>query len=250
MIISLFCKNIVAAWLNLSKSLIPWSLAVAAHNREHTACNRSAPTCCCVDRSYKANFFSHGKKSSHVLLAFFACFSSTVTILVFNLNADNRAIVLDKIALCLFISLFIKSSYMLKVSGSISSFFIAIIFGILKKPVRETSVSCFSMSPWADSEDSIKPTLFYSLKEIPKAPVSCKIEFVLHFLVVNPYNIKGNDIHASRLHFAKFFFPVLLGISAKVHFSHNREPSLPINQDADIIKAKLGIFRNLHNILL
>jgi hypothetical protein len=56
--------------------------------------------------------------------------------------------------------------------------------------------------------------------ELAQVAVASPVELTLHFFVVDPDNVRGNDLHARSLHLEELFFPVLVWVAGEVELTH------------------------------
>ena len=120
-IVSNMAKYIVGVWLNLSNSLIPWRLAVTAHNRKKTACHSAAPTSCRIKWQIKTNLSCHSGECTHMLFALLTSITADMTILIFDLGSDYWATILTQIPFYLLVNLLPIASHIGKISRIIAS---------------------------------------------------------------------------------------------------------------------------------
>ena len=157
-VISLMGKCIVSARLNFLSTLIPGSIAVAAHYRKHASSPGSAPASGRIKGKLKACVDGDFLKATHVSLSpLLFVETAAVTVLVLHLNTDywlfcRRSIFWIRYEVAyLLINLFVPFFYGRKIFLVICPDLIV----FLQKPVRETSVTGFCMNPGTDSQKEL-----------------------------------------------------------------------------------------------
>src|SRR5271163_4862273 len=73
---------------------------------------------------------------------------------------------------------------------------------------------------------------------MPEISLAGPIELAFDFLVMNPEDVCGDDLHTSSLHFQDFFFPVRFGVAGKVELAHHGQPRLGILNDVAAVDGK------------
>ena len=87
------------------------------------------------------------------------------------------------------------------------------------------------MSKGAETNESVKVVLRAKLNEMPEIAAAAPIELALDFFVVNPKNIRGDDLDPTGFHLQKFVFPFRFGIAREMKLTHYREPRFPIQRE-------------------
>src|ERR1017187_7357610 len=61
--------------------------------------------------------------------------------------------------------------------------------------------------------------------------------------MMNPENVGGHDLNATRLHLEQFFAPLILRIACEMEFAHDGRPWFSVEQQAAVIQRQRGAVR-------
>ena len=223
-IISFFRKQIIPRGLDFRQPLIPGSLAVASHNREHSACHSASPAGCRVNRDLKPGLPGKLLQRTHVCFPFLSGSSAHMAILVLNLYHRNRSVVGQQKSPGLFCDFPVKFPNKTKIFRIIGPCHQLSFFLLFHQPVRKSSVSNLSMCPRSDSQNAVKAAILDGLKKPPKITVSRKIPFSFYLFVMNPDGIGRHQVNSAGFHLIQLFLPSFAGNPAVMNLSHQRKP--------------------------
>ena len=92
---------------------------------------------------------------------------------------------------------------------------------LLHQPVREASVSALSMGPRTDAEPYLHSHFPTAVKKGFQVPPFGKIPFSFRFLMMDPEDISGCDLHSAQFHILQGRSPLLFRIAGEMEFSHD-----------------------------
>ena len=228
-------KYEIGAGGHLFHMLRPGSVNIAAQNGKgfpvHHVC--AAPSRRRIIGYVKARFQRQLFQGTHMRHSLFPVGrAAAVAVFIFQLDADDGAAILTHHSFRLLAHLLIESFHQFQIGGIIGSHLHGLI---LYHPVRETSISAFSMCPGPDAQPHRHIRFFADLQEASQVPAAGEIPFALPLFMVNPKHVGGDDVHASGLHFQKLLLPVLRLVSGKMKFSHHRKEALSVFQKAQVV---------------
>ena len=158
---------------------------------------------------------------------------SHMSIFIFQLNTNNRTAILEHQSLQLLPKLVEILFNCLKISFVICSWFIILC---TLYPVREASIPHLSMNPGTNPKEHLQTHLPTELNKSSDIPSARKIPFIFFLFMMNPEKIGSHNIYSTGFHLSKLFFPGIVFPSGIMEFSHRRQDSFMIIQQASAVR--------------
>src|SRR5580692_11067282 len=207
----------------------PKSIGVATEYREYVATwdDCIVPSGDGIERSVQAGVACKFTKLENVIGAFSR---TTRTIFIFDLNANDRAAILPEQAVNLLSDFGIKAAN----RGQVNR----IVFTrerFLEHPIRKAAVPCLAVIPRPNANPDIEAILAAELNKMAQVALSGPVEFSLGLLVVNPENVRRDDLDSSGFDLLNFDFPIRGRVTRVVELSHYWKPGFSISCEEAVV---------------
>jgi len=93
------------------------------------------------------------------------------------------------------------------------------------------------MCPWPDSGIKIHMMLGAELRKSTKIAVASPVELAFDLFVMNPYNVRRDNVDPRSPHFENLIFPFVGWNSGEMEFAHHGKPGLSIEGEIALIQA-------------
>ena len=178
---------------------------------------RAAPAGDCKEGCIHTSFQGQPFEFSDVR---FARPRSVLQVFVLELDAKDRPAVFPEQSLQLLADLSEIAADVSEVTRVIGPEFGA----LLNEPVRKSAIAALAMGPGSNAHERVQPMRAAKFDEVAKIAPSRPIKLALDLFLVNPEDVRGDNLNSARLHFHKLVFPALLRITRKMELAHDRKP--------------------------
>ena len=218
--------------LDLRQAAVPWRVAIAAHHGHQPVRHRSSPTGRGIIRYFKPRSLHRLQQMLHVRFRLGSAESSGMTVFVLDLHADHRTALRGREFRCLLPDSFDPSVRVPQISGIVAAQPESLCLRFADEPVRQTAISRLSMRPRSDPQETVQPVFFHQCQELPQIAVSCPVFPSLDLLMVQPEQIRRNDLHPAAFHADEIRLPHLRRHAGEMHLSHHGEPRPAVPRQA------------------
>ena len=142
-------------------------------------------------------------------------------VLILDLDANDGTIVLMHIPIRLLGNLGKKEVHILEILWIIRSKrqFAPLFF--LHQPVWETAVPALSVCPRTDTQPYFHPGFLTATQKRLQISSAGKIPLTFRFLMMDPEDISGCDLHSAQFHILQGRSPLLFRVTGEMELSHD-----------------------------
>ena len=149
---------------------------------------------------------------------------SFFVILVFQLYAEDGTAVFPKLAFDLAANLSVPAVHIFQIFGVVA----AQRNLLFEEPVWKTAIARFAVIPRPNPQIHIETVACAQRDEVSQIALARPVKLSFHFLVMNPKNVRGDDLHATGFHLQDLFLPILLRKAREMKLAHHRKPRFAV----------------------
>src|ERR1019366_2692485 len=153
-----------------------------------------------------------------------AASGAAAAVFVLELDGDDRAALVPHEAFELRGDLLVVEIDVVEVGGVVG----AGLAGLAKQPVGKAAVADLSVRPGADAGDDVDAVPGTEPDEGAEIFLAGPVPLAFDFLVVDSYDVGGDDLDAGRLHLENLGLPLGFGDAGVMHLAHDGEPGLAV----------------------